>query len=337
MSTSRSPSPNELAQAVLAGDRGALARAITLVESVHRSDRAKAESLLDELMPHTGGAIRVGITGSPGVGKSTLIEALGTHLVESGVRVAVLAVDPSSSVSGGSILGDKSRMTRLASDTRAFVRPSPSARSLGGVAQRTQESLLLCEAAGYDVVLVETVGVGQSETVVADMVDFFLLMVLPGGGDELQGIKRGIVELADLIVVNKADGAFVPAAREAAKHYTAALGYLTPRRSSWTPRVEMISALTGDGVPELWDTIREHRERLEASGELESFRKGQRAEWFWTQLQTRLVNAFIAHPDVATRLEELERAAVTGRTTPGRATDELLRAFGIEEEDDGDA
>jgi LAO/AO transport system kinase len=316
-----------LAAGIRTGDRTVLARAITLVESTSPADEALAQEVLGLLLPHTGGSVRVGISGAPGVGKSTLIDALGTHLLDAGKRLAVLAVDPSSARSGGSILGDKSRMERLAQDPRAYVRPSPAARTLGGVARRTREALLLCEAAGFDVVLVETVGVGQSETAVAGMVDFFLLLVLAGAGDELQGIKRGIVELADAVAVTKADGDNAGPARRALAEYAAALSYLRPRSPSWRPRAVTVSALTGEGVAELWTLVEEHHRALAATGELEARRREQRSEWLQGAIEERLLAAFRDHPAVRERLAEAERAVATGERTAREAAAELVSAF----------
>jgi LAO/AO transport system kinase len=320
-------SSDRLAAGVRAGDRTVLARAITLVESASPDDEAPAQEVLARLLPHAGGAVRVGISGAPGVGKSTLIDALGMHLVAAGHKVAVLAVDPSSVRSGGSLLGDKTRMARLAVHPDAYIRPSPSARTLGGVARRTREAMLLCEAAGFDVVLVETVGVGQSETAVAGMVDFFLLLVLAGAGDELSGIKRGIAELADAIAVTKADGDNAGPARRAAAEVAAALSYLRPRSPAWRPRALTVSALTGEGVPELWSLIEEHRRALAAAGELESRRRGQRSEWLQAAVEERLLAAFRDHPAVRDRLAEAERAVAAGETTAGQAAAELVAAF----------
>jgi len=288
---------------------------------------ALAQELLVRLQPETGDAIRVGITGVPGVGKSTFIDALGTQLIEDGHRVAVLAVDPSSSVSGGSILGDKSRMPRLATAEEAFIRPSPSALSLGGVTRRTRETMLLCEAAGFDVILVETVGVGQSETMVADMVDCFLVLVLAGAGDELQGIKKGIIELADLVAVNKADGENLERARLAKQDYAAALRYLGERSTSWEPRVVTVSALTGVGMDELWELVEEHHRLLADSGELEERRRRQLGRWMWALIEEKLLDSFRHHPEVTERLAELERAVAEGTVTPTQAATELLTAF----------
>jgi LAO/AO transport system kinase len=261
------------------------------------------------------------------VGKSTFIDALGTRLIDGGHRVAVLAVDPSSSVSGGSILGDKSRMPRLAVAAEAFIRPSPSALSLGGVTRRTRETMLLCEAAGFDVILVETVGVGQSETVVADMVDCFLVLVLAGAGDELQGIKKGIIELADLVAVNKADGDNLERAQLAKRDYAAALRYLGARSTSWEPRVVTVSALTGAGMAELWELVEEHHRLLVASGELEERRRHQLGRWMWSLIEEKLLDSFRHHPEVTERLAELERAVAQGTVTPTQAAAELLTAF----------
>jgi len=316
-----------LTEGVRAGDRTLLARAITLVESTSPADETLAQEVLTRLLPHTGGAVRVGISGAPGVGKSTLIDALGVHLAEAGHRVAVLAVDPSSARSGGSLLGDKTRMERLAQQPAAYIRPSPAARTLGGVARRTREALLVCEAAGFDVVLVETVGVGQSETAVAGMVDFFLLLVQPGAGDELQGIKRGVIELADAVAVTKADGETLAAARRAAADYGAALSYLRPRSASWRPRAVTVSAVTGEGIRELWALVEEHHEALTAAGELEPLRREQRTDWLHAAIEERLLAAFHAHPAVRERLTDLERAVAAGETTPGRAAAELVDTF----------
>jgi LAO/AO transport system kinase len=321
------PTVEDYARGIRESDRGLLARAITLVESRRSADMALAQELLVRLQPEMGGAFRVGITGVPGVGKSTFIDALGTQLIEGGHRVAVLAVDPSSSVSGGSILGDKSRMPRLTAAEEAFIRPSPSALSLGGVTRRTRETMLLCEAAGFDVILVETVGVGQSETMVADMVDCFLVLVLAGAGDELQGIKKGIIELADLVAVNKADGDNLERAQLAKQDYAAALRYLGARPTSWEPQVATVSALTGAGMAELWGLVEEHHRLLAGSGELEERRRSQLGRWMWSLIDEKLLDSFRNHPEVTERLAELERAVAKGTVTPTQAAAELLAAF----------
>jgi LAO/AO transport system kinase len=321
------PDLHALQEGVMAGDRRSLAQAITLIESRRPEDARLAEQLLGRLLPLTGDAIRVGISGVPGVGKSTLIDALGRLLIDRGYRVAVLAVDPSSSISGGSILGDKSRMPNLASDERAFIRPSPTARSLGGVARRTQEALLLCEAAGYDVVLVETVGVGQSEVEVAGMVDSFLVLLLPGGGDELQGIKKGILELADVIAINKADGELATQAKQTQTDYAAALRYLESGRQGWKPQVVALSARTGDGLEELWAALEGHRQHLERGGELDTKRREQRRGWFWRLLEEGVMEAFRSDPRVQARLDDLEGRVRKGDVTAARAADELLAIY----------
>jgi LAO/AO transport system kinase len=318
---------DEYERGVRAGDRGVLARAITLVESRQPKDAELAQDLLARLLPETGRAWRVGITGVPGVGKSTFVDALGTQLCDAGHRVAVLAIDPTSSLSGGSILGDKTRMGRLSVAPNAFIRPSPSGLTAGGIARRTRETMLLCEAAGFDVVLVETVGVGQGETAVADMVDFFLVLALPGSGDELQGIKKGILELADGIAVNKADGDNAARARHALGDLLSAFKYLPRKRASWPTRAVATSGQTGAGLPELWQLVEEHRRVLEASGELAALRAEQQATWMWTLVRERLEHAFRAHSVVAVRLDELERDVRAGRVPATRAATELLDAF----------
>lgn len=314
---------------VRAGARGVLSRAITLIESTRPEHQAQAQAVVQALLPQTGHAQRIGITGVPGVGKSTFIDAFGTLLTGLGHKVAVLAVDPSSSRTGGSILGDKTRMARLAVDPKAYIRPSPTSGTLGGVARMTRETILLCEAAGFDVVLVETVGVGQSETMVAGMVDVFLALMLPGAGDELQGIKKGLLELADLIAVNKADGDNRLRAQQAVSHYRNALRIIEPESASWRPPVLMVSALTGEGLEELWRQIGRHRERLTASGELAAKRRRQQVQWMWTMLDDRLMQALKLHPGVQTLLPELEQAVAEGRLTPTLAVERVLAAFGI--------
>jgi LAO/AO transport system kinase len=312
---------------VRACDRGVLARAVTLIESREAADAALAQELLQRLLPATGNGRRVGITGVPGVGKSTFIDELGMKLIAAGHRVAVLAIDPTSQLSGGSILGDKTRMQRLAIAPEAFIRPSPSGLSPGGVARRTRETMLLCEAAGFDVILVETVGVGQGETAVADMVDFFLVLVLPGAGDELQGIKKGVFELADALAVNKADGDGATRAKLALADLRSALRYLPPRRASWAPRALAISGLTGAGLDELWATIEEHHALLSANGELAALRAEQQGTWMWALIRERLDRVFRHHPAVAAALPRLEAAVAAGAITSTAAADELLALF----------
>ncbi len=318
-----------LAHAIRAGDRAVLARAITLIESRRADHRRTAASLIQDLLPATGEAVRIGITGAPGVGKSTLIDALGTALTGEGHKVAVLAVDPSSSRSGGSILGDKTRMARLASDPNAFIRPSPSAGTLGGVAAKTRESMLLCEAAGFDVVLVETVGIGQSEIAVADMTDFFLVLMLPGAGDELQGLKKGIVELADMIAVNKCDGDNRARAGAAAAEYRAALHILAPRTAAWAPPVVTCSALTGEGIVPLWQQVLEHRRRLTEAGELASRRREQQVKWMWAMLEDRLFTRLRTDPALRAKLPRLEAAVAAGRLSPTLAVEEIAAMLGL--------
>jgi LAO/AO transport system kinase len=318
---------DQYSEGILGGHRGILGRAITLVESRRADHRELAHDLLERLLPHTGKAQRVGVTGVPGVGKSTFLERLGMQLVEKGHKVAVLAIDPSSVVSRGSILGDKTRMNRLATDPRAFVRPSPTGGSLGGVARKTREVMLLCEAAGYDVVFVETVGVGQSESLVAEMVDTVLLLLLPGAGDDLQGIKRGILEMVDLVAVNKADGDSLVAAREARSYYLSALKILRPRSLDWQPPILLCSGLEGAGLAELWEKIEEHREHLLRSGNLESRRRDQRLQWLWSMLEDDLLTAFRRHPLVAEQLLEVEKGVLRGSLHPAAAAARLLAAF----------
>ena len=321
------PDTAAYAQGVLAGERTWIGRAITLVESTRVDDRAAAGQLLQQLLPYTGGAHRVGITGVPGVGKSTFIDELGTRLTARGRRVAVLAVDPSSSVSGGSILGDKTRMSRLAVDESAFIRPSPSSGTLGGVTRTTRETMLVLEAAGYDVVLVETVGVGQSETSVAEMVEFFVVLMLAGAGDELQGIKKGVLELADMLAVNKADGDNATRAALSARDYQAALHLLTPASPNWTPPVVTCSGLTGDGLDTLWDQIELHRRTLTESGEWASNRSAQQLRWMWAMVEDRLIRHFHEAPTVAALVADTERAVGSGELSASVAADRLLAAF----------
>lgn len=306
--------------------RAGLARAITLVESRRTDHQAQARELLAAAMPKTGKAQRIGITGVPGVGKSTFIDAFGTMLLEKGHRVAVLAVDPTSRRSGGSILGDKTRMARLAADERAFIRPSPAGETLGGVSRKTRETMLLTEAAGYDIVLVETVGVGQSETVVADMVDFFLVLMLPNAGDELQGIKKGVLEVADLIAVNKAD-IDLKAAKRAARAYEVALHIMEPASPDWSPPVHTVSGFTGDGLPELWEAIQTHQRKTEASGSRAKRRADQQVRWLDSLIEEGLTHGFAHKPEIASRLRTVRQAVAAGQIPASTAADELLALF----------
>ncbi len=314
----------ELAEAIRGGDRSALPRAITLVESTRPDHRVSAQRLLMELMPAAGKAVHVGITGVPGVGKSTAIEALGMRLIERGHRVAVLAVDPSSTRTGGSILGDKTRMARLAVHPEAYVRPSPTSGTLGGVARATRETIVLLEAAGYDVVLVETVGVGQSEVTVANMVDTFVFLTLARTGDQLQGIKKGVLELADVVVVNKADGGHAIEAKAAARELAAAIRLLYPRDTLWRPRVLTMSALEDTGVDELWETVLEHRRVLADAGELESRRRDQQVEWMWSMVRDAVLDRVTSHAAVRARRADVERRVRDGDLTPALAAQQIL-------------
>jgi LAO/AO transport system kinase len=323
------PDLGNLVRDIRDGERSVLARAITLIESKRGDHQHKAHKLVQELLPFTGKAVRLGITGAPGVGKSTTIDALGVFLTARGHKVAVLAVDPSSARTGGSILADKTRMARLSADEHAFIRPSPTAGTLGGVAAKTRETMLLCEAAGYDVILVETVGIGQSETAVADMTDFFLALMLPGAGDELQGLKKGVVELADMIAVNKTDGDNIARAKAAAAEYRAALHILTPRSPAWTPPVVTYSALTGDGLAELWERIIEHRDKLTASGEIALRRRAQQVKWMWTMFEERLRGRLKSDPTLKARLPQIEAAVAAGRLSPALAVEEIARALAM--------
>jgi LAO/AO transport system kinase len=316
----------QLAAALRRGDRRALARAITLAESSRPDHRAAAEELVAALLPAAGGALRLGISGAPGVGKSTFIEALGLKLTGEGHRLAVLAVDPSSRRGGGSILGDKTRMAELARREAAFIRPSPAGRTLGGVARRTREAMMLCEAAGFDVVIVETVGVGQSETAVADMVDLFLLLIAPAGGDDLQGIKKGIVELADLVVVTKADGDLAPAARRAVSDYRHALRLLHPAAGE-APEVLSVSALEGKGIDAIWERIERRGSELAQSGERDRRRAAQAQAALWAEIGEGLLDALRADTDAKRRLAEVEARVASGVLTPSAAARAVLQAF----------
>ena len=313
--------------AVRSGDRRALARAITLIESTRRDHRAEAGALLEAVMPHTGKSIRVGISGAPGVGKSTFIEALGNFVIDQGHKVAVLTVDPSSAISGGSILGDKTRMETLARRPEAYIRPSPSGNTLGGVTRRSRETLLLCEAAGFDVIFVETVGVGQSETKVAEMTDMFVLLLQPGAGDELQGIKRGIMELADLILVNQADDGREQLANHSAADYRHALQLLRPRSKEWQVEVATCSARDHVGIDVAWGAMTRHQQALEGSGELATLRAEQARHWLWSEVQDRLVADLREKLGASHPISELEKAVAEGRMPATTAAEQLLENY----------
>lgn len=318
---------DEYVDGVLARDRNVLAQAITLVESNAPAHMAMAQEVLQRLLPHTGNSIRIGITGVPGVGKSTFIEALGLHLLAEQHGVAVLAVDPSSTVTRGSILGDKTRMELLARNPKAFIRPSPSGGTLGGVTRKSRETILVCEAAGFDVVLVETVGVGQSETTVRQMVDFFLLLMLAGAGDELQGIKKGIMELADTLLINKADGDNRPRAEAAKLEYNRALHYLAPATEGWRTRAYTCSATTGDGVAQIWSVIEQFREATTSSEVFEKRRRAQTLDWVYSMVEEHLRTSFFSHAGVESIRAHIERAVVGGHMPPTVAAQKLIRKF----------
>jgi LAO/AO transport system kinase len=309
---------------VLAKNRRIVAKTITLIESSLPSHQKKAKVIIDALLPYAGKAVRIGITGVPGVGKSTYIESFGMQLVNQGHRVAVLAVDPSSSKSGGSIMGDKTRMEKLSLESQAFIRPSPSGGTLGGVARRTRETIIVCEAAGFDVLIVETVGVGQSETTVASMVDFFLVLMLAGAGDELQGIKKGVLELADAIAINKADGNNIENTKKAKIEYEKALSLLTPSSKTWSPPVLTCSAVTMDGIDEIWQTILDHRKKIEASGELAEKRSKQALDWMWALVEEGLIDRFYKNSKVKKSLPKIVKSVKKGRTGPTVAAHKLL-------------
>lgn len=321
------PDPaDDLAAAIRAGDRAALPRAITLLESTRADHQERAQQLLLALTPDSGNAHRVGITGIPGVGKSTSIEALGMHLIERGHRVAVLAVDPSSTRSGGSILGDKTRMSRLAVHPDAYIRPSPTSGTLGGVAKATRETVVLLEAAGFDVIVIETVGVGQSEVAVANMVDTFVLLTLARSGDQLQGIKKGVLELADIVVVNKADGEHLAEARSAARELSGAIRLIHPRETLWRPPVLTMSAVEGTGLAELWETVERHRQVLSQAGEFEARRRSQQVDWTWQMVRDSVVNRVLSNPQVRSMKADVERRVKAGELTPALAAQQILDA-----------
>tara|TARA_R110000850_G_scaffold277142_1_gene423510 strand:+ start:19456 stop:20541 length:1086 start_codon:yes stop_codon:yes gene_type:complete len=317
--------PEALVTAITKGDRVALSRAITLIESTSEKHRAAAQKIIEGCLPHANASVRIGITGVPGVGKSTFIESFGKVLLDQGKKVAVLAVDPSSTVSGGSILGDKTRMEELVKEERAFIRPSASGSSLGGVAKKTRESIILCEAAGFDVILIETVGVGQSETAVHSMTDFFLLLKLAGAGDELQGIKRGIMEMADVIVINKADGENVKAAQQAKTEFKRALHLFPPKESGWTPKTATCSALKNEGISEIWNIVEEYIALTRENGFFEHERNEQNKFWLYQTIEEKLKTDFYKHPEVKKELPKLLKAIENNKTTPFAAAKKLFR------------
>lgn len=321
----KQPTASEFTEGILRGDRVLLSRAITLIESKRPEHQALAQEIIENCLPHTGHSIRIGITGSPGVGKSSFIEAFGSHLIESENRKpAVLAIDPSSQISRGSILGDKTRMEKLSVHPQAFIRPSPAGDSLGGVAAKTRESMLLCEAAGFDTILIETVGVGQSEITVAGMVDFFLLLLLPGAGDELQGIKRGIVEMADLIAINKADGDRLELAKSARKDYAMALHLFPPKENGWTPKAVTCSALEQKGMADIWALVKEFQTMTQQNGWFENNRRQQAKNWFYELLEQGLKRLFFENEKVKEQLQQVEKEVVTGKISSANAAGQLL-------------
>jgi LAO/AO transport system kinase len=319
----------KLAAAIRSGDRAALPRAITLLESTRADHREQAQQLLLELLPDSGNAHRVGISGVPGVGKSTAIESLGMYLIEQDHRVAVLAVDPSSTRTGGSILGDKTRMARLAQHPNAYIRPSPTSGTLGGVAKATRETVVLLEASGFDVILIETVGVGQSEVAVANMVDTFVLLTLARTGDQLQGIKKGVLELADIVVVNKADGDYLAEARKAARELKSALRLIYPRETLWLPPVLTMSAMEGTGLTQMWDTVERHRQVLTDAGEFEARRRAQQVDWTWQMVRDTVLDRVLSNPEVRKIRADVERQVKTGELTPALAAQQILKAASV--------
>lgn len=321
------PSIEELYEGVLSGNRSSLARAITLIESNAEHHFEQAQVLLQRLLPHSGNSIRVGITGVPGAGKSSFIEAFGMYLCSLGHRVAVLAIDPSSSITGGSILGDKTRMEHLSRNSRAFIRPSPSGGKLGGVHRKTREAMLICEAAGYDVILIETVGVGQSEVIIRDMVDFFMLLVLTGAGDELQGMKKGIMELADAFIVHKADGANRDRALHTKKEYNQILHFLQPATKGWQTKAHACSSLTNEGISDVWKVIKTFEETGKASGVFALRRKGQLREWLYSMISDQLQYQFFHDPEVTLKLPKLENEVMAGEKTVASAVELLFKVF----------
>jgi LAO/AO transport system kinase len=314
-------------EGVVSGDRAKLARAITLIESRNAAHQKLAQEMLVALLPRTGESLRIGISGLPGAGKSTFIDAFGTMLTGKGHKVAVLAVDPTSSRTGGSILGDKTRMTRLSMDENAFIRPSPTGGTLGGVARATREAILVCEAGGFDIILVETVGVGQSEITVSEMVDFFLVLMIAGGGDELQGIKKGVLEIADMIAITKADGENIARAKLTASDYQHAMRIITPMNPLWTPPVMTVSAIENKGLDTLWEKVEHHKKTLQNAGEFEAKRRAQQIRWMWSMIDDRLVSRLRADDRIRTLVTEMEQGITAGKVTPALAADSILHAF----------
>lgn len=321
------PSSSELISGILSGNRTALSRAITLIESTNPEHTAKANEIINGCLPHANKSVRIGITGVPGVGKSTFIEAFGTYLTQTGKKAAVLAVDPSSSISHGSILGDKTRMEELVKDENAFIRPSASGENLGGVARKTRESIILCEAAGFDTIIIETVGVGQSETAVHSMVDFFLLLKISGAGDELQGIKRGIMEMADAIVINKADGDNIKKANQAKLEFNRALHLFPPKRSNWQPKVTTCSAITKDGISDIWNTISDYFEMTKESGFFEEKRNEQNLSWMMETINEQLKQNFYNQAEIISLLEQNKKAVQNNEISPFTAASDLLKIY----------
>ncbi|OQY14156.1 MAG: methylmalonyl Co-A mutase-associated GTPase MeaB [Desulfobacteraceae bacterium 4572_187] len=312
---------------VLEGNRRVIAKTITLVESSLSAHQETAKTIIDTLLPYSGKAVRIGITGVPGVGKSAFIESFGMMLLKDKHRIAVLAVDPSSKKSGGSVMGDKTRMERLSVEKSAFIRPSPSGGTLGGVARKTRETMIVCEASGFDVMIVETVGVGQSETTVASMVDFFLVLMLSGAGDELQGIKKGVLELADAVAITKADGDNIEKAKRARKEYETALHLINPSYANWSPPVVTCSALNLEGIKKIWKIILNHREKLKSTGGFEENRKNQSIDWMWSLVEEGLKDQFYKNPDIKKMLPKIKKEVERGKTAPTAAAYELLSSF----------
>jgi LAO/AO transport system kinase len=318
---------NEYVQGIFSGDRMILAQAITLIESARPQDNELAQEIIQACLPKAGDSLRIGITGVPGAGKSTFLEALGTRLANDGMKLAVLAVDPSSERSGGSILGDKTRMEKLSSCENAFIRPSPSSGSLGGVARRTRETMILCEAAGFRTIFVETVGVGQSETLVHGMIDFFLLLMIAGAGDELQGIKRGIIEMADMMVINKAEGDNLQRAQAARQEYASALHMFPPRFDGWIPSVLTCSSLNGSGISDVWDTIKSFESHMKKNGSFDANRSHQRMQWLTQTIKNDLMAEFWNDPRIKEQLESVREQVESGDLYSGRAARSLVRIF----------